>query len=364
MPTARELLEQADALMRRNRAAGATAEDLPAAARLLATSPVVPVTTSPALPHTIGPPTHSIGPTTHSFGPSTMAPTLGPMTISPRSIQREPISPSVARTSLPVDPTDSPLIAPAAERNSDVPAEPDGGDIPLLTDAVPDFAEEVPVLTEAIEEIEVDAVGQQALGEPSIWPQPPEVDAERPVQPPQADAERPVQPPEADAETPVQSPESKDPLGLDQPAPGYEPTPETLWAAKRAAAVYDADSIAHALAEDGEPAGEPEEAVGDVAPTVATEGEEAAAAATGAIVLGEAQKREVAEEIRMQVLQRIDIFTDTGLREQLGERLKPLVDKASAELVEAINQHVGELLRAYVAEAIEREIESWRNRQG
>ena len=68
----------------------------------------------------------------------------------------------------------------------------------------------------------------------------------------------------------------------------------------------------------------------------------------------------VAEEIRMQVLQRIDLFTDTGLRTQLGERLQPIVDRASADLVATINQHVGELLRAYVAEAIEREIDSWR----
>jgi hypothetical protein len=68
----------------------------------------------------------------------------------------------------------------------------------------------------------------------------------------------------------------------------------------------------------------------------------------------------MAEEIRMQVLQRIDLFTDTGLRTQLGERLQPIVDRASADLVATINQHVGELLRAYVAEAIEREIDSWR----
>jgi hypothetical protein len=67
-----------------------------------------------------------------------------------------------------------------------------------------------------------------------------------------------------------------------------------------------------------------------------------------------------AEEIRMQVLQRIDLFTDTGLREQLGMRLQPIVDRASADLVATINLHVGELLRAYVAEAIEREIERWR----
>ena len=54
----------------------------------------------------------------------------------------------------------------------------------------------------------------------------------------------------------------------------------------------------------------------------------------------------IAEEIRMQVLQRIDLFTDTGLREQLGMRLKPIVDRASADLVATINLHVGELLRA------------------
>ena len=69
----------------------------------------------------------------------------------------------------------------------------------------------------------------------------------------------------------------------------------------------------------------------------------------------------LAEEIRMQVLQRIDMFTDTGLRERLGERLKPIVDRASADLVDAINQHVGEILRAYVAEAIEREIDRWKS---
>jgi len=70
----------------------------------------------------------------------------------------------------------------------------------------------------------------------------------------------------------------------------------------------------------------------------------------------------MAEEIRMQVLQRLDLFTDTGMRDQLGARLQPIVDRASAELVETINRELGELVRGYVAEAIEREIESWRNR--
>ena len=62
----------------------------------------------------------------------------------------------------------------------------------------------------------------------------------------------------------------------------------------------------------------------------------------------------------MQVLQRIDIFTDTGLQGELAARLQPIVDRASADLVTTINREVGQILRAYVAEAIEREIATWR----
>ena len=69
----------------------------------------------------------------------------------------------------------------------------------------------------------------------------------------------------------------------------------------------------------------------------------------------------LADEIRSQVLQRLDLFTDTGLREQLGARLQPIVERASAELVDTINRQVGELIRSYIAEAIEREIDSWRS---
>ena len=80
-----------------------------------------------------------------------------------------------------------------------------------------------------------------------------------------------------------------------------------------------------------------------------------------AVVPGSVDWNAMAEEIRMQVLQRLDLFTDTGLRDQLGARLQPIVDRAAAELVETINHQLGELVRGYVAEAIEREIESWRN---
>ena len=75
----------------------------------------------------------------------------------------------------------------------------------------------------------------------------------------------------------------------------------------------------------------------------------------------EARWRTLAEDIRMQVLQRIDIFTDAGLQEQLRERVQPIVNRASAELVNTINREVGQLMRAYVAEAIEREIDKWRH---
>jgi hypothetical protein len=59
----------------------------------------------------------------------------------------------------------------------------------------------------------------------------------------------------------------------------------------------------------------------------------------------------------MQVLQRLEIYTDVALRTQLGARLQPIVDRASEELVTTINEQVGELLRAYIADAIAREIE-------
>ncbi len=69
----------------------------------------------------------------------------------------------------------------------------------------------------------------------------------------------------------------------------------------------------------------------------------------------------LAEQISMQVLQRIDLFTDTGLKEQLARHLQPIVDRASAELVGEINDQVGKLVRSYIAEAIEREIAQWRS---
>jgi hypothetical protein len=73
--------------------------------------------------------------------------------------------------------------------------------------------------------------------------------------------------------------------------------------------------------------------------------------------------RALAEQVSMQVLQRLDLFTDTGLKEQLASRLEPIVERASAELVGEITEHVGRLIRTYVSEAIEREIAAWKRDQ-
>ena len=114
--------------------------------------------------------------------------------------------------------------------------------------------------------------------------------------------------------------------------------------------------------DQGEPSvvGEPADSVGALPPPPIEPAPVPPAAANPAPVDDWARWQAIADEIRMQVLQRIDIFTDTGLRDQLGMELQPIVERASAEMVATINEQVGKLLRAYIAEAIEREIEKWR----
>jgi hypothetical protein len=225
-------------------------------------------------------------------------------------------------------------------------------DIPVLTDAVPSALEaksrfapppravaapddsfdnsgDVPLLTDEIEEIDAKAIDASVdEGEPSVWldfnEAEPSVIGDAPdsiaIVPP-VDLRRQAPAPEVEeydelADEPAAAIAASAPLHGDDKAP-----------ASSVAAVA-------AVAAPVEPAPPP--------------------------VPDAAHWEAMAEEIRMQVLQRIDLFTDTGLRTQLGARLQPIVDRASADLVATINQHVGELLRAYVAEAIEREIDSWR----
>jgi hypothetical protein len=300
VPTARELLEQADALMRRNRA-GAD-DDIP-----VLTDAVPSVQEAPAR----------------------VAPVLRP-------------------------------VEPPAELPAAIPA---GGD-------------DVPVLTEEIEEIEAAAVVAAVdEGEPSVWldfqESEPSVIGAAPDSIAMVPPVDPRSPPplseiaevdELDAlddelaaavAAAPREEESLQPSATAQPVTDLPMAmPAEVWPPAPAVIAGGAAALLHKVASALPVA---------TAPVVMAPVEVAAVPlATPQAVPDAAHWEAMAEEIRMQVLQRIDLFTDTGLRAQLGARLQPIVDRASADLVATINQHVGELLRAYVAEAIEREIDSWR----
>ena len=307
MPTARELLEQADALMRRNRAA--VDDD-------------IPVLTD-AVPSALEAKSH--------FAP-----------LTPRPV------------SAPDDAFD------------------DSGDVPLLTDEV--------------EEIDAKAIDASVdEGEPSVWldfdEAEPSVIGDAPdsiaIVPP-VDLRRQAPAPEVEefdelddelAAAVAAAPPEEEAL-LPAPAPAPEivaPVPPIL---HRETPVIAGGAAALLHGDHRVPAPPPSPVAPVAAPVERTEAVELVTAAVAPPpvpiepspppVPDAAHWEAMAEEIRMQVLQRIDLFTDTGLRTQLGARLQPIVDRASADLVATINQHVGELLRAYVAEAIEREIDSWR----
>jgi len=327
MPTARELLEQADALMRRNRAA--VDDD-------------IPVLTDAV---------HSALEAKSRFAPPPLQPARAP-------------------------------------------------------DHAIDDSDDVPLLTDDVEEIEAAAIDASVdEGEPSVWldfdeGEPsviddapdsiaivPPVDLQRPAPVPEVEefdelddelaAAVAATPPEDEALLPASLPAPE----IDAPAPQipHRNVPVIIGGA---AALLHGGLIVQAsppvavvpLADVVEPAPENLNSAASFAsvaapvelepenftPTASLTPVAAPVEPAQAAVPDAAHWEAMAEEIRMQVLQRIDLFTDTGLRTQLGERLQPIVDRASADLVATINQHVGELLRAYVAEAIEREIDSWR----
>ena len=351
MPTARELLEQADALMRRNRAR----EDPPAA---------VPPPVDEAIPD----------------------PTEEPGEALPAAVAAIPAEPLPAREAL------------AREL-----WEPPSESYPLpASSTVVVTLDDIPELTDVVEEIEapsmLDIAGDFDLGEPSVfmesghgevsilgpWPAPPAAtpsahaevfeasDAEArasgageigildvsqefmdddavdglPVDA-QADLHDAVGVDDGVAAEATWPAQDSLPDDVDTTAPAMVPIADDVRVGEfpLASATDGAEvplppaSNAEVFSEPGTPLSEPVVEAGD--------------AAAG-------RWDQIAEEIRMQVLQRIDIYTDTGLQEQLAQRLQPIVDSASADLVSTINQHVGQLLRAYVAEAIEREIEQWR----
>ena len=304
MPTARELLEQADALMRRNRAQTleARAEEAPAVA------PDIPVLTE-AL--------EASAPVDDEVMPASVDAVV---------LEREP----------------QPEMAVGAQ-----------------ADAI--ALDDVPLLTDVVEEIEAPTIAEEPEdeGEPSQWLDDEAGRGEASVTEPIDDSIIEV-PPVAAYDVAEESPAAHEradetPIAIEIAAPVDA-------SANEASAATDVDELAlDELEAPSAPAIEPPSASAVLASARTLVAPSEPAAPMSIPVDDDERWDSLAEEIRMQVLQRIDIFTDTGLREQLTARLQPIVDRASADLVATINQHVGQLLRAYVAEAIEREIEKWRH---
>ena len=272
MPSARELLEQADALMRRNRAAD---------------------TSIPVLTDVVEPPLAVAAPATRSG-----------LTISQQmKAQRgEPMAqPSATRQALSIEP-------------------------PLLTDAVEELAVDIPP-----------APAEPEQGEPSLWLGPDTID-------PALHSITGPAPPTTAVVPPVTlrvlEPPAESASSFDEPDP-------TVTRTLRAAGSAGVPPPAHSAPPMRAQPAAVESPVGGAAPALTDE----------------EHWRALAEQITMQVLQRIDIFTDAGLKAQLAKHLEPIVADAGRELVEAINDHVGQLVRSYVAEAIEREIAQWRSQQ-
>ncbi len=405
MPSARELLEQADALMRRNRGRETVAPALGprTMAPTLARKPApgdFPVLTD-AMEATPG-----AAQARRPAGPTPDAPAAAPAAAAPGAPGRtEPFLPPRAHADGAPSPASAAAVAAAAEAlrassagppaNSeaarlrepprvvgDVALPPAGRDAPRDVAPQPDF----PVLTDAIAEIDAALAAVAAEGEPSIWndeamrgddsvlgPAPKSVAvipdsamideaALRRAEASETWLEEEAREIQAQAlsaaQHAVHAPSTAFSSGpgtwMPEAAPVTQvPEAQALEAQALEAQALEAQALeAQALEAQASESQVPEAQVPE------TQAPEAQPAGTPA--MSAAATDELIEELRMQVLQRIDMFTDTGLRDQLGERLKPIVDRASAELVQTINQHVGELLRGFVAEAIERELDRLR----
>jgi hypothetical protein len=270
-----------------------------------------------------------------------------------------------------------------------------GVDIPVLTEAVPALypaktQAEIPVLTDQVEEVFVDAVpvpaqppmlelvsGPQFEGDPSDWlvmdtidPALHSVTGKAPdtvaIVPAVAlkavetasDAELPLLPVtlKAAGSQPTPPPAGS---GVVPPPPALADTTlaEALLAETPLVQTPLADALLAETSMAGAPLAETRLAEASLPQPIP---DSPVAPSVGVAPNDDERWRTLADQISMQVLQRIDLFTDTGLKEQLAQHLQPIVARAGAELVGAINDQVGKLLRAYVAEAIEREIAQWR----
>jgi len=298
MPTARELLEQADALMRRNRMPGG--EPKPRAAEI----PVL---------------TEAVDPSGRTAGAAT-----------PFELEAGVASVSAEKWKRPDDGSTTPAMA----------------------------LDDVPVLTDVVEEIEAPTISESFDDDPSQWDMEP--DRAGRAAPGGTRGRTGTAAPEDVARTEARRGSAQGASGEAAHASGDSPAAPD----EPGIAQIQGDDVDELALDELEAASAPPS---DPASTVAAADSTTAPAAHRSATTSaddDGEWEALAEEIRIQVLQRIDMFTDTGLHEQLTTRLQPIVARASAELVATINQQVGQLLRTYVAEAVEHEIEKWRHGGG
>ena len=307
MATARELLEQADALMRRNRV-----------------DTGIPVLTDSVPEVAAAPGRGSAAPERTDPAPRVQAADARPPRDNgQQDYRREPEGPrptgaveSAPRAPSPSQPAMRGPDALATTGRSGHEIEP-----PLLTDTVVDMADAIEALPRAAVESDL-----------SLWLGPDTIDpALHSITGPAPDTVAVVPP--VTLRVPDLQPE---------PAPFSDDHDPTVTRTLRAAG--------------SAPTPPPKGSVPLVSPEIAAEREPVVVA----VGSDDERWRALAEQMSMQVLQRLDLFVDTGLKAQLAAHLQPIVVRAGAELVEAINDHVGQLVRTYVAEAIEREIAQWR----
>jgi hypothetical protein len=79
--------------------------------------------------------------------------------------------------------------------------------------------------------------------------------------------------------------------------------------------------------------------------------------------LADPRAQELAEQVYMQVLQSLDLYTEKALQEHLAQHLQPVIERAGREIVAAVNANIGKLLRTFIAESIERHLGELRAEQ-